>query len=111
MTRAEFDRKYHYVFDESIIWQYIYNKRKELAEVIIDIAAHISSKYDGDVAFRPTAYTPHDFKHHIIGVIKNADDLLINTFRDFDVEDLFCFLLSCVLHDDGMIHYPDETRN
>lgn len=111
MNRQAFDQEYGYVFTSSPVIQYLKSEgRAPLANCIIDIAAYIENKYDGDVAYRAKAYTPHDFKHHILNVIKIAGDLLKRNLSDFSTEDLFCFLLACILHDIGMVFYADQNR-
>lgn len=111
MDRNEFNRHYEHIFANSKIMNHLRNKNREpLADCIVDIAHYIENKYDRDVAYKAKAYTPHDFKHHISNVIQIADKLLMNIIHDFVPEDLFCFLLACILHDIGMVFYADKNR-
>ncbi|QUC66356.1 HD domain-containing protein [Aristaeella hokkaidonensis] len=108
MTRAQFDDNYSYVFKKSDIFQYIYKERKEFGDIIKDTAAYVESYYERDRAFS-VAYTPHDWKRHIINVISNAD-LILHDYKAFGVNDLFCFLMAVILHDIGMVYKTDTHR-
>lgn len=109
MTTKTFREEFGSVFENPIM-ERIKTKKDSWAQLIIDIAAYFAIKYDVDRAYFSKAFTPHDFSHHIVNVIEIASQILEVHIDKFDPEDLFCFVLACILHDIGMIYYPAENR-
>lgn len=110
MTSKEFEEAYGYDIRNNPIVKRIHDAKPKKVQMLIDFAFYFEEYYDVERAYITTAFTPHDFKHHIISVMNIAGQLLDGMAERFDVDDLFCFMLACILHDIAMIHYPEEFR-
>jgi hypothetical protein len=64
---------------------------------------------DQDNRFSEIAYTPHDFKHHVVGVMTNLSDLFefMDLKKMVNSKELFSLLTACLLHDITMVYNPE----
>ena len=112
MDRNEFDTKFKNTFSNHKIIKYIKTEGSEdYFNCILDIAHFVECQQDAIEARHKKTYTPHNFSNHIINVIKNTNGIFTDeTIKKFSVDELFCFILACIMHDIGMIYYADENR-
>ncbi|MDI9520995.1 MAG: phosphoribosyltransferase [Bacillota bacterium] len=77
---------------------------------------HFGEKLDEQTWYNKVAYTPHNYQHHVITVLRNASAILygLRLLQDnpdiklITTGELFCLLSACVLHDITMTYNPEK---
>ena len=77
---------------------------------LVTFATAMQPILNREPAYKPVAYTLHDFDHHIKNVLSNMSALLKDHIKSFSAEALFCLQCACIAHDIDMAYNP-KGRN
>lgn len=94
-------------FNRLSINQRIAERDGSLYHKLVNFATSMEPVLDHEPAYKPIAYTPHDFQHHIKNVLGNMSALLEGRLDLFSIEELFCLQCACIVHDIDMAYNPD----